>query len=202
MSSKEAFENVIGKVVKDTKEEIRISLEKAYKDALDIIEDERKKAVVEAEEIAQSEDRQAEAVKKRILLSAELEVRKKSLRILDETIGNVFEEFLKELDNLSASKGYDKVMKSFLEEGITAIGGNEFIIYANTKDKNLLNRIGHEVEKSRNVKIILSSESHKCKGGLQISNSDGSVIYDNTIEMKLERLKPLLRKQLSNILKK
>ena len=202
MSSREAFENVVGKVVEDYKAEIMMTLEKTYKDSLGIVEDMARVATVEAAEIARSEDRQAEALRKRILLGAELEARTRSLKLVEDIFNNIFEDFLNRLANLSSDKGYGASLKRLLEEGLDAIGGDEFVIYANSSDADLLKRITYEVEKSRKVRIKLSTKTLSCKGGVRISNNDGSVMYDNTLEMRLERLKPLLRKQLSNILKK
>ena len=202
MSNREAFENVVGKVVEDSKAEIMMTLEKTYKDSLGIVEDMARVATVEAAEIARSEDRQAEALRKRILLGAELEARTRSLKLVEDIFNNIFEDFLNRLVNLSSDKGYGASLKRLLEEGLDAIGGDEFVIYANSSDADLLKRITYEVEKSRKVRIKLSTNTLSCKGGVRISNNDGSVMYDNTLEMRLERLKPLLRKQLSNILKK
>jgi V/A-type H+-transporting ATPase subunit E len=93
-------------------------------------------------------------------------------------------------------------MKRHLEEGLDAIGGEEYTISCNTKDVNLLKRISKEVQKTRGINIKLSSKSIACKGGVQIMNRDGSVIFNNTVEARLERFKPLLRKQISDMLTK
>ncbi len=202
MSGKEAFENVVGKVANDAKAEILSSLEDAYKDALELVEYEERETAVKAAEIPQSKDRQADTLKRRIIGGAELKARNRTLQLIEETVNRVFEESLKKLDNLSSIKGYDKSLKRLLEEGVDAIGGSEFLIYGNSQDKDRLKKISREVEKSLKVKIKLSSKTLNSRGGVQVMNSDGTVIYDNTIEARLERLKPFLRKQISDMLTK
>lgn len=202
MSGREAFENVVGKVAKDVQKEIIASLDEAYKDALEMVEAEERETILRAAEIPQSKDRQADTLRRRIIGGAELKARNRSLQILEEAVNRIFEESLKRLENLSSKKGYERSLKKFLEEGVEAIGGEEFIVSANSADLGMLKRFSPEVEKSEGVKIKLSSKALGCRGGVQVMNIDGSVIYDNTVEARLERLKPLLRKQISDLLTK
>jgi V/A-type H+-transporting ATPase subunit E len=44
----------------------------------------------------------------------------------------------------------------------------------------------------------LSSETIDCLGGVKIKSKDGTMAFDNTIDAKVERLKPLIRKEISN----
>jgi V/A-type H+-transporting ATPase subunit E len=200
MSNREAFENVVGKVAKDVQSEIKSSLEEAYNDALQIISSAEKEAIAKANEIPHSKERQAETLRRRIIGNAELKARNLSLQVLEETVNKIFDESLKEMEEPSSMKDYGKALKKFLEEGVEAIGGEEFIAVGRSADKDILKKASQEVEKERNVKIKTVSETLDSRGGVQVKNSDGSVIYDNTIEARLERLKPLLRKQISEIL--
>lgn len=202
MSSREAFGNVIGKVAKDAEADILSSLEEAYKEALEIVETEAKDAALKVAVIPQSKDRQAETLRRRIIGGTELKARNKTLQLIEEGVNKVFEESLKRMENLSSTKGYEKSLKRLLEESVDAIGGGEIIAHSNSVDKEMLKKIAHEVEKSRGVKIKLSSETLTCRGGVQVMSKDGSMIYDNTVEARLERLKPHLRKEIADIFTK
>jgi len=138
--------------------------------------------------------------RRRIIGSAELKARNLSLQVLEETVNRVFDESLKKMEDSSSMKNYGKSLKKFLEEGVDAIGVEEFTVVGRSADKDLLKKVSHEVEKEHNVTIKVASETLESRGGVQVKSSDGSVIYDNTIEARLERLKPLLRKQISEIL--
>ena len=202
MNNKEAFDNVVSKVVNDVKREILLSLENSHNDALEIIENTEQETNIKAAEILQSVDRLGDTLHSKIIGNAELKARNNSLQLIEETINKIFEESLKSLVNISSNKSYDKAMKRLLEEGLDAIGGKEFNISCNTKDVDLLKNISKEIQKTRKINIELSSKNLNCMGGVQVMNSDGSVIFNNTVEVRLERFKPLLRKQISDMLTK
>lgn len=202
MNNKEAFDNVVSKVVNDVKREILLSLENSHNDALEIIENTEQETNIKAAEILQSVDKLGDTLHSKIIGKAELKARNNSLQLIEETINKIFEESLKGLVNISSNKSYDKSMKKLLEEGLDAIGGKEFNISCNTKDVDLLKNISKEIQKTRKINIELSSKNLNCMGGVQVMNSDGSVIFNNTVEVRLERFKPLLRKQISDMLTK
>jgi len=202
LNNKEAFDNVVSKVVNDVKREILLSLENSHNDALEIIENTEQETNIKAAEILQSVDKLGDTLHSKIIGNAELKARNNSLQLIEETINKIFEESLKGLVNISSNKSYDKSMKKLLEEGLDAIGGKEFNISCNTKDVDLLKNISKEIQKTRKINIELSSKNLNCMGGVQVMNSDGSVIFNNTVEVRLERFKPLLRKQISDMLTK
>ena len=202
MNNKEAFDNVVSKVVNDVKREILLSLENSHNDALEIIENTEQETNIKAAEILQSVDKLGDTLHSKIIGKAELKARNNSLQLIEETINKIFEASLKGLVNISSNKSYDKSMKKLLEEGLDAIGGKEFNISCNTKDVDLLKNISKEIQKTRKINIELSSKNLNCMGGVQVMNSDGSVIFNNTVEVRLERFKPLLRKQISDMLTK
>ncbi len=202
MNNKEAFDNVVSKVVNDVKREILLSLENSHNDALEIIENTEQETNIKAAEILQSVDKLGDTLHSKIIGNAELKARNNSLQLIEETINKIFEASLKGLVNISSNKSYDKSMKKLLEEGLDAIGGKEFNISCNTKDVDLLKNISKEIQKTRKINIELSSKNLNCMGGVQVMNSDGSVIFNNTVEVRLERFKPLLRKQISDMLTK
>jgi V/A-type H+-transporting ATPase subunit E len=202
LNNKEAFDNVVSKVVNDVKREILLSLENSHNDALEIIENTEQETNIKAAEILQSVDKLGDTLHSKIIGKAELKARNNSLQLIEETINKIFEASLKGLVNISSNKSYDKSMKKLLEEGLDAIGGKEFNISCNTKDVDLLKNISKEIQKTRKINIELSSKNLNCMGGVQVMNSDGSVIFNNTVEVRLERFKPLLRKQISDMLTK
>jgi|TARA_B100001964_G_scaffold152617_1_gene167975 V/A-type H+-transporting ATPase subunit E len=202
LNNKEAFDNVVSKVVNDVKREILLSLENSHNDALEIIEKTEQETNIKAAEILQSVDKLGDTLHSKIIGKAELKARNNSLQLIEETINKIFEASLKGLVNISSNKSYDKSMKKLLEEGLDAIGGKEFNISCNTKDVDLLKNISKEIQKTRKINIELSSKNLNCMGGVQVMNSDGSVIFNNTVEVRLERFKPLLRKQISDMLTK
>lgn len=202
MSSKKAFDNVVGKVINNTKSEILLNLEQTYSDISLIFENAESEADIKSTEILQSIDRQGDILQRRIIGNAELKARNMSLQLIEDTVNKIFEKSMKQLESVSSNKGYDISVKKLLEEGIDAIGGNNFIISCNSKDTDLLKKIINKVEKEKKVNLKLSLNSINCMGGVQIMNNSKSVIFNNTVEARLNRFKPLLRKQISDMFTK
>ncbi len=202
MSSKKAFENVIGKVINNAKTELLSNLTQSYNDVSLVFENAEKEADIQSKEILQSIDRQGDILHRRIIGNAELKARNMSLQLIDDTVNKIFEESMKMFTNISSSKGYDKSIKRLLDEGIDAIGGDTFIISCKSDDADLLKKIIKEVQKEKKVNLELSLNSINCVGGVEIMNKDQSVIFNNTVESRLTRFKPLLRKQISDLFTK
>lgn len=202
MSSKKAFDNVVGKVINNSKSEILLNLEQTYSDVSLIFENAESEADIKSNEILQSIDRQGDILQRRIIGNAELKARNMSLQLIEDTVNKIFEKSMEKLETVSSNKGYDISMKKLLEEGIDAIGGNNFIISCNSKDTDLLKKIINKVEKEKKVNLKLSLNSINCMGGVEIMNNSKSVIFNNTVEARLNRFKPLLRKQISDMFTK
>jgi V/A-type H+/Na+-transporting ATPase subunit E len=51
------------------------------------------------------------------------------------------------------------------------------------------------------AKVVLSEKSIDVIGGIRMRSSDGSMTYDNTLDSRIERLKPLIRKNIVQMLR-
>ena len=194
-----AEENVIKKVINEAKEEIKIILDEGLNNSVESLEKAKIDTNIEVENIIDSKEKQADMTERRILGSAELESRNKSLEVVEESINEVFKEALNKLKESVKTDDYKKALKNFLEEGLDAVGSDNLVVFSNKKDSTLLKDITKEIVGKRNVKISLNKETIDCIGGVQLKTPDGSVFYDNTIEARLERLRPLLRKDIASL---
>jgi V/A-type H+-transporting ATPase subunit E len=52
-----------------------------------------------------------------------------------------------------------------------------------------------------NKKIKLQGNLKNSLGGFKIKSSDGTITLDNTLDTRIERLKPLIRKNIAQILR-
>ena len=44
---------------------------------------------------------------------------------------------------------------------------------------------------------MMASEDIDCLGGIQIKSRDGTMAFDNTLDARISRLKPLIRKEIA-----
>jgi V/A-type H+/Na+-transporting ATPase subunit E len=95
---------------------------------------------------------------------------------------------------LPRDKEYKSMINEMIEDCISAIGSEEIIIESNEKDSKIVSELMRK--KSGQVKVSLSEKPINALGGLKASSVDGSLTYDSTLELRTERLKPLIRKEI------
>lgn len=192
-----AVENIVKKVVGEVGEEVKAMLGDGLNSSSEILEAAKKETMVEVEKIHESTKRQAETLRLRMLSSAELIARNKSLEFFEQTINEIFQKALEKLGKITSSNEYKASIKKLLEEGIDAIASKDLIISANKKDSEILKAIIKEIAEEKGLNMKLDTEPIDCVGGVQVRSFDGTIFYDNTIEARLERFKPLLRKNIA-----
>ncbi|MCS4538304.1 MAG: V-type ATP synthase subunit E family protein [Thaumarchaeota archaeon] len=194
MIAQSALDNVVGKVVEEAKQEILKILESGKMEGEDIIYQAQREAEVEAGKILSSKDRQVESLSRRIIGSAELEARNKSLRLVEDNINKVFENALGKLAK-NKPKEYKEAMRKMAAEAVEAVGAKKVILSCNNEDKSLVKGIAKQVSKS--IDVSVADKSIVCVGGVKAATADGSIRFDNTLEARLNRMKPTLRKQIA-----
>jgi len=195
MIAQSALDNVIGKVVEEAKQEILKILESGKMDGQDILHQAQREAEVEAGKVLSSKDRQVESLSRRIIGSAELEARNKSLRIVEENMNKVFENALAKLSK-NKPKEYKEAMRKMVSEAVEAVGAEKVILSCNSDDKSLVQGIAKQVSKS--IEVSVAGKPIVCVGGVRAATTDGSIGFDNTLEARLIRMKPILRKQIAD----
>jgi V/A-type H+-transporting ATPase subunit E len=73
------------------------------------------------------------------------------------------------------------------------LGTTKVKVYTNAKDKDIVQSSLSSFSGSE-----LSSEIIDCIGGVKIESKEGAMKFDNTIDAKIERLKPLIRKEIAS----
>ncbi len=192
--------NVVEMVSQQAKGEVLSVLSEAVKDAESLLETARREAAENVSKILESRDRQEESVKRRIIGNAELTARNRSLQVTEETVNMIFRDSLQEISRLHPAGSYEYALKKILEEGVVALGVKELVCSCNERDLKIIKKHSGELSKRLKVKIEVASEHIKCAGGVRVSSADGSIVYDNTVEARLERIKPLLRRQVYDLL--
>ena len=67
------------------------------------------------------------------------------------------------------------------------------MISTNSKDKDVVQSTISQFPGAE-----LSSDSIDCLGGIKVKSKDGAMTFDNTIDARIERLKPLIRKDIAS----
>ena len=146
----------------------------------------------EYDKIVSEGQKEADKIEKQIVGSSDLEARNKALLLVEESITKVFENSIEQIQNSPRNTNFSSLITSLIDEAITALGTSEIIIYTNSKDKEVVQSVVSNIADAE-----LSSEQIDCIGGIKATSKDGSMTYDNTIDARFERLKPLIRKNIA-----
>jgi V/A-type H+/Na+-transporting ATPase subunit E len=188
-----ALEGTIDKILQNTENDVLSSLKSALDDAQQSLDDSVTKLESEYDKIISDGKKEADKIEKQIVGGSDIEARNKQLLALEDAVGRVFTKALEEISNSERSGDYANLIKSLLDESTKVLGTSEVTVFTNSKDRDvvqstLANFAGSE----------LSSETIDCIGGVKIQSKDGSMKFDNTIDAKIDRLKPLIRKEIAS----
>jgi V/A-type H+/Na+-transporting ATPase subunit E len=199
MSKSPELERTVNKVLTQRQEEYIARIDSAYSESLSKLESSRSGLRSEYDQIIQSSRKQAENLKRQILGSKRLASRNEELLLIESAVNDYFEEARERLTELSRDKDYKAMINEMIEDCSSAINSDEIIIECNEKDFKLVSEaIG---KKSRKVKLTLSDKPIVIIGGLRARSSDGSLMYDSTLDSRSESLKPLIRKAIVQTLR-
>jgi V/A-type H+-transporting ATPase subunit E len=204
MSSNSALEHMIDKVLAQKEAELISQIDSAYQESLDNLESSRGKLEAERTRIVEAARKQAENLKRQIIGSARLAARNQELLTIENAVNKAFEEAKKKLQASSSSDSYKELLKHMVEESISAVGGSNaaVIIERNKNDAELVRKVVSELQDSDKLQQARVSDQHiDVLGGIRIKSSDGTMTYDNTLDSRIERLKPLIRKNIAQMLR-
>ena len=114
-------------------------------------------------------------------------------------VNDYFEKARERFRELPRDKEYKSMINEMIDDCISAIGTEEINIESNEKDSRMISEIISK--KSKKVKLSLSEKPINVIGGLRAMSADGSLTYDSTLELRMERLKPLIRKEIVQTLR-
>jgi V/A-type H+-transporting ATPase subunit E len=188
------LDRTVDKVLTQKLEEFIVQIDSAYQQALSNLESSKSSLRSEYEGILQTSKKQSENLKRQILGSKRLESRNQELLLIERAVNDYFEKAKERLRELPRDKEYRSMINKMIEDCISAIGSEEVIIESNEKDSKIVSELMGK--KSGQVKVSLAEKPVNTLGGLRARSADGSMTYDSTLELRMERLKPLIRKEI------
>ncbi len=193
LASNSSLEQAIDKIVEKTEKEILLDLKNSVSDSKQTLDDSLSKLEQEYDKIISDGKKEADKIEKQIVGSADLDVRNKQLLLLEEGVDKVFSKALDQIANTDRSGDYSNLIKTLLDESTKILGTTEVTVFTNAKDKDVV-----QSALSNFSGAELSSDTIDCLGGVIIKSKDGAMTFDNTIDARIERLKPLIRKAVAS----
>ena len=192
MPSNSALESTIDQVLERNSSEFSQSLKNSLEDAQKTLSDALPMLEEEYEKIISDGKKEADKIEKQIVGSADLEARNKSLLIVQESAEKVLEKAKEKIANMDRNSEYSSLITKLLTEATSALNTSDVIVYTNSKDKDVVQSAVSNISGAE-----LSNDPIDCMGGVKVTSKDGSMSFDNTIDARIELLKPLIRKDIA-----
>jgi len=188
-----ALEGTIDKILKNTENDILSSLKSALDDSQQNLDDSVTKLETEYDKIISDGKKEADKIEKQIIGGSDIEARNKQLLALEAAVDRVFTTALEQITNSDRNSDYANLINTLLQQATSTLGTTEVRVFTNAKDKDVVQSSLSNFSGSE-----LSSETIECIGGVKIESKDGAMKFDNTIDAKIDRLKPLIRKEIAS----
>ena len=192
MPSDSRLEKTVDKILNQTENELVTSLKNSFEESNETLSKSVTSLEQEYDRIIDEGKKESEKIEKKIIGSSDIESRNKQLLLVEESVEKVFDKAIEKISSANRNENYSKLINNLLDESTSALGTTDVIVYTNSKDKVIVEPLLSKFSGSE-----LSSETIDCLGGVQIKSKDGSMIFNNTIDARLERMKPLIRKEIA-----
>ena len=192
MASNSPLESTIDKILKNTEQDILANIKSGLDDSQQNLDAAIPKLEAEYNKIISDGKKEADKIEKQITGSSDIEARNKQLMALEEAVDKVFSTALDQIANADRSGDYSNLIKTLIGEATQILGTSEILISTNTKDRDVVQSV-----LSQFTGAELSSETFDCLGGIMVKSKDGTMTFDNTLDARIERLKPLIRKEIA-----
>ena len=192
MSSNSGLESTIDQVLERNSSEFSQSLKNSLTDAQKTLSDSLPMLEEEYEKIISDGKKEADKIEKQIVGSADLQARNKALLIVQESADKVLEKAKEKIANMDRNSEYSSLIKKLVTEATSALDTSDVIVFTNSKDKDVVQSAISNISGAE-----LSNDLIDCMGGVRVTSKDGSMSFDNTIDARIELLKPLIRKDIA-----
>ena len=192
MGSNSALEQTIDKILTQTEKDVLSNIHSALSESNKTLDDSIPKLEREYDKIISDGKKEADKIEKQLIGSSDLEARNNKLLILEKAVDDVFTKAIEQISNTNRNDDYSKLITTLLDESTKILGTTKVVIYTNSKDKNIVQSL-----LSKYPGAELSPESITCLGGITVKSKDGAMKFDNTLDARIQRMKPLIRKEIA-----
>lgn len=194
MTVKNGISSIANEIINDVQKEAEALILEAENQAKETLRIAKEQADLSYRDITSQATIKAEAEKRKIASVTEVEMRNHLLQTKEDLVDEAFEKALVKLKQFVKTEDYQSYLLKLIENVAQKIGQKDLIVQVNKSDKILLpDEIMKRLSKKLHVELNLSEQTGNFIGGCIIQTADGKIIYDSTIDNRLQELKPTLR---------
>ncbi|KAF6243090.1 V-type ATP synthase subunit E [Nitrosopumilus sp. b1] len=192
MALASSLERTIDKILDRTENDAITGLKESLESSKKTLDDSVPKLQQEYDKIINDGKKEAEKLEKQIVGSSDLEMRNKQIVLVEEAIERAFAKATDQIKNTKRDENYTQLITKLIEESTKILGTSEITVYSNSTDKEIIQKILPKFSGAQ-----LAPESISCLGGIKVKSKNGAMTFDNTLNARLERMKPLIRKEIA-----
>lgn len=202
MSSSSSLERTINKVISQAEADFITQIDSSFQEALKNLAASRTKLEAEYNRILEGARKQGDNLKRQIVGSSRLSARNRQLVLIESAVNDTFEKAKTILASSNKENSYRLLMRKILKDSVMMIDSDQVIVECNKNDIELVEKaISDSFNDNNKKKIKMSDHPLNAIGGIRLTSADGSMTFDNTLDSRIERLKPLIRKNIAQMLR-
>jgi V/A-type H+/Na+-transporting ATPase subunit E len=199
--SEKGISAIENEVVGDVQKEAQAVISAAESEAKEILKIAKEKADQNYHEVITQAKVKAEAERRKIASVAEVEMRNRLLSSKEELVNAAFEKALVKIKVYVKTEQYHEYLLKLIESVAKKIGQKDLVIQVNAEDEGWLTEDSlKRLSKKLRMDIKMAKKPGDFIGGCIIQTADNKIIYDSTIDTRLQELKPTLRVEVSKML--
>lgn len=188
------YEDLINALLKDGKYQCEQIIEKARADAEEIIKNAEREAARQKQEYLAKIDSDIKKASMAIINRARIEAGGRVIRARYEVIEDIFNRAYERFLEIKNGKDYPSVFEKLCKEALRDVNG-ETRVLIDEDETELFKRFFPDTT----VKLEAVKGNRKM-AGLELITSDGAVVVKNTLNSRLEKIKPELILELNKFL--
>ena len=201
MSVKNGISEIAKDVVGDVQKEAEAIIIAAELEAKTTLKAAKEQADQNYKSIIAQAKTKTQAEKRKIASVTEVEIRNRLLQTKEDLVDSAFERALVELKNFVETNEYHDYLLKIIQNAAERIGQKDLVIQVNARDKELLTPdVLKRLSEKLHSELRLFEETSDYLGGCIIQTKDGKIIFDITLDNRLNELKPVLRVEIAKTL--
>ena len=201
MSVKTGISAISNEVLGDVQKEAEAIIKAAEAEAKETLQTAKREADQKYREELNIAKAKATADRRKIASITEVDMRNQLLQAKEDLVNSALQKAVEKFNSFVETKEYHAYLLKLVEKTAQKIGKKSLTIQVNARDAQWLTQEKIQpLAQKLQANLKISSCADQFIGGCIVQTSDEKIIYNNTIDNRLEELKPILRVEIAKIL--
>jgi V/A-type H+/Na+-transporting ATPase subunit E len=201
VSVKSGVAAIADEVIGDVQKEAEAIIASAENEAKETLREAKQKADQTITALLSEANQKSEAEKRKIASVTEVQLRNRLLAAKENLVDEAFNKATTSLKAYVETDEYPAHLLKLLSSIAQRMDQQVLVVEVNAKDQAILTPDAlNKVGKKAKTELKLSNQTPNILGGCLVQTEDGKIVYDGTLDNRLEELKPELRAQIAKSL--